>query len=78
MTHSCSAVREGQTVEVVTGYVEHIVFRNEENGYTVFRLENDGGRSDEGRSHRDRTVCRIYERKKRFLDAVYTIREQRS
>lgn len=43
MTHSCSAVREGQTVEVVTGYVEHIVFRNEENGYTVFRLENDGG-----------------------------------
>ena len=31
------------TVEVVTGYVEHIVFRNEENGYTVFRLENDDG-----------------------------------
>ena len=30
-------------MEVVTGYVEHIVFRNEENGYTVFRLENDGG-----------------------------------
>jgi len=30
-------------VEVVTGYVEHIVFRNEENGYTVFRLENDDG-----------------------------------
>ena len=31
------------TVEVVTGYVEHIVFRNEENGYTIFRLENDDG-----------------------------------
>ena len=31
------------TVEVVTGYVEHIVFRNEENGYTVFRLENEDG-----------------------------------
>ena len=30
-------------MEVVTGYVEYIVFRNEENGYTVFRLENDDG-----------------------------------
>ena len=30
-------------METVTGYVEHIVFRNEENGYTVFRLENDDG-----------------------------------
>ena len=30
-------------MEVVTGYVEHIVFRNDENGYTVFRLENDDG-----------------------------------
>jgi exodeoxyribonuclease V alpha subunit len=30
-------------VEVVTGYVEHIVFRNEENGYTVFNLENKEG-----------------------------------
>ena len=37
-------LREGKDkVETVTGYVEHIVFRNEENGYTVFRLENDGG-----------------------------------
>ena len=27
----------------MTGYVEHIVFRNEENGYTVFHLENDDG-----------------------------------
>ena len=26
-------------MEIVTGYVEHIVFRNEENGYTVFQLE---------------------------------------
>ncbi len=30
-------------METVTGYVGHIVFRNEENGYTVFHLENDGG-----------------------------------
>lgn len=30
-------------MEVVTGYVEHIVFRNEENGYTVFSLENKDG-----------------------------------
>ena len=30
-------------METVTGYVEHIVFRNEENGYTVFHLENDEG-----------------------------------
>ena len=26
-----------------TGYVGHIVFRNAENGYTVFHLENDDG-----------------------------------
>lgn len=30
-------------MEVITGYVEHVVFRNEENGYTVFNLENDDG-----------------------------------
>lgn len=30
-------------METVTGYVENIVFRNAENGYTVFRLENDDG-----------------------------------
>ena len=30
-------------METVTGYVEHIVFRNEENGYTVFHMENDDG-----------------------------------
>jgi exodeoxyribonuclease V alpha subunit len=30
-------------VEVVTGYVEHIVFRNDDNGYTVFNLENEEG-----------------------------------
>lgn len=29
-------------METVTGYVEHIVFRNEENGYTVFQLESTG------------------------------------
>lgn len=30
-------------METVTGYVGHIVFRNEDNGYTVFHLENDDG-----------------------------------
>ena len=30
-------------MEVVTGYVEHIVFRNEDNGYTVFNLEGEDG-----------------------------------
>ena len=30
-------------METITGYVGHIVFRNEENGYTVFHLENDDG-----------------------------------
>lgn len=30
-------------MEVITGYVDHIVFRNNENGYTVFNLENDDG-----------------------------------
>lgn len=30
-------------METVKGYVEHIVFRNEENGYTVFHLTNDDG-----------------------------------
>ena len=30
-------------MEVVTGYVGHIVFRNEENGYTVFQLESEDG-----------------------------------
>ncbi len=30
-------------METVKGYVDHIVFRNEDNGYTVFRLENDDG-----------------------------------
>ena len=30
-------------MESITGYVEHIVFRNEDNGYTVFHLNNDDG-----------------------------------
>ena len=30
-------------MEIVTGYVDHIVFRNDENGYTVFNLECDQG-----------------------------------
>lgn len=34
---------EEKDVEIVTGYVDHIVYRNEENGYTVFHLSNDDG-----------------------------------
>lgn len=30
-------------MEVIKGYVEHIVYRNEENGYTVFNLNNNDG-----------------------------------
>ncbi len=30
-------------METIKGYIEHIVFRNEDNGYTVFRLENEEG-----------------------------------
>lgn len=30
-------------METVTGYVDHVVFRNEENGYTVFNLESEDG-----------------------------------
>ena len=30
-------------METITGYVEHIVFRNENNGYTVFHLNNEDG-----------------------------------
>ena len=29
--------------EKIEGYVEHIIFRNEENGYTVLNLTVDGG-----------------------------------
>ncbi len=30
-------------MEKIKGYVEHIVYRNEKNGYTVFNLNNDDG-----------------------------------
>ena len=30
-------------MESIKGYVEHIVYRNEDNGYTVFHLSNDDG-----------------------------------
>lgn len=30
-------------MEEIKGYVEHIVYRNEDNGYTVFELSNDDG-----------------------------------
>ena len=43
-TNPCSGVAgKDKDLETVTGYVEHIVFRNEDNGYTVFNLENDDG-----------------------------------
>ena len=29
--------------EIINGYVDHIIFRNEDNGYTVFQLNNDDG-----------------------------------
>lgn len=29
--------------ESIKGYVDHIIFRNEDNGYTVFQLNNDDG-----------------------------------
>ncbi len=37
------SLKEEEIVESVTGYVEHIVFRNEDNGYTVFNLQNEEG-----------------------------------
>ena len=30
-------------METIKGYVEHIVYRNEDNGYTVFNLNNEDG-----------------------------------
>ena len=30
-------------MEEIKGYVEHIVYRNEDNGYTVFHLNNEDG-----------------------------------
>ncbi len=30
-------------MKVIKGYVEHIVFRNEDNGYTIFHLTNEDG-----------------------------------
>lgn len=30
-------------METVSGYVDHIIYRREENGYTVFQLSNDDG-----------------------------------
>lgn len=30
-------------LEKITGYVDHIVFRNEDNGYTVFQFNNEDG-----------------------------------
>ena len=30
-------------METITGYIDHIIFRNEDNGYTVFQLNNEEG-----------------------------------
>ena len=38
-----STLMVARNLEKVIGYVGHIVYRNEENGYTVFHLENDDG-----------------------------------
>ena len=35
-------------MEVRKGYVEHIVFRNSENGYTVFQLAGEEGELQSG------------------------------
>ena len=35
--------RGREALETIQGYIEHIVYRNEENGYTVFSLTNDDG-----------------------------------
>ena len=35
--------KEEGVLKTVTGYVEHVVFRNEDNGYTVFNLESEDG-----------------------------------
>lgn len=36
-------ISKGGAMEKIKGYVEHIVFRNEDNGYTVFNLANEDG-----------------------------------
>ncbi|MCR4656774.1 MAG: ATP-dependent RecD-like DNA helicase [Lachnospiraceae bacterium] len=33
-------------MEIISGYVSHIIFRNDENGYTVFELTDDGRSPD--------------------------------
>ena len=38
--------------ECVTGYIDHIIFRNEDNGYTVMVLKGStADREDAGRCH---------------------------
>ena len=36
-------IKGGTGLEIVKGYVDHIVYRNQDNGYTVFQLENEEG-----------------------------------
>ena len=39
-------VRKGKElqkqVETIKGYIEHVIYRNAENGYTVFNMVSDG------------------------------------
>ncbi len=42
-TKGCMGRGTEVSMEVIKGYVEHIVFRNDDNGYTVFNLNNDDG-----------------------------------
>ncbi len=46
MLHGSSAlftIQEEWMSETVTGYIDHIIFRNEDNGYTVMVLKNQDG-----------------------------------
>ena len=36
--------------ESVTGYIDHVIFRNEENGYTVMILKGVDGEEEIGRA----------------------------
>ena len=39
-------------METLTGFIDHIIFHNDENGYTVFELQSDGENDEE-----DEMVC---------------------
>ena len=56
-------------METVKGYVEHIVFRNEDNGYTVYNLNNDDYMSEVvNRAGLEEDLQRIVKSKKHLLE----------